>query len=137
MLTSSERVDALPSTDEALAARLQGDWKNASAQERDELLRGCDEMEARRAAPPQFLDMVTRLRAGAKGDAEPSTVIECGQRILPEFIRRASDTVESCGPEPVVRGRGCREPALDGGPAVTALSAGFGVLGGGWVGAAS
>ena len=32
LLTSSERVDALPSTDEALAARLQGDWKNASAQ---------------------------------------------------------------------------------------------------------
>ena len=27
LLTSSERVDALPSTDEALAARLQGDWK--------------------------------------------------------------------------------------------------------------
>ena len=70
LLTSSERVDALPSTDEALAARLQGDWKNATATERDELLRGCDEMEARRAAPPQFLDMVTRLRAGAKGDAK-------------------------------------------------------------------
>lgn len=94
-LLSSERVDALPSTDEALAARLQGDWKNASTQERDELLRGCDEMEARRAAPPQFLDMVQRLRATARGDAKalaPSS--SCGREFYPNlFPPRIGDAV--------------------------------------------
>ena len=103
-LLSSERIDALPSTDEALAARLQGDWKNASTQERDELLRGCDEIEARRAAPPQFLDMVQRLRATARGDAKalaPSS--SCGREFYPNlFPPRVGDAVRA----PVVRGRG-------------------------------
>ena len=117
LLTSSERVDALPSTDEALAARLQGDWKNASAQERDELLRGCDEMEARRAAPPQFLDMVTRLRAGAKGDAKslaPSS--SAGREFYPNlFPPRVGDAVRVLWDQNQwYEAAAVEEPALDG-----------------------
>ena len=46
-------------------------------------------MEARRAAPPQFLDMVTRLRAGAKGDARSSSPISKCRRNSPEPVPAA------------------------------------------------
>ena len=60
-LHALESVEALPS-DEALAVRLQKDWASAPPSARDAALRGLDEMEARRAAPWRFIEMITTLR---------------------------------------------------------------------------
>ena len=74
-------------------------------------------MEARRAAPPQFLDMVTRLRAGAKGDAKslaPSS--SAGREFYPNlFPPRVGDAVRVLWDQNQwYEAAAVEEPALDG-----------------------
>ncbi|KAJ8609704.1 hypothetical protein CTAYLR_008443 [Chrysophaeum taylorii] len=63
-LSSNERLCALPE-DVELCRRLQSEWSGATPAQRDCVLAGLDEMEARRRAPPSFVALVSELRKRA------------------------------------------------------------------------
>lgn len=88
-VAKAERLEPMPSRDDALCERLQREWQGASGAQRDGLLLAMDEMEARLAAPESFVSMVGELRLSAATaalkDLGPSGSI--GHEFYPNMFR--------------------------------------------------